>query len=303
MQQHAVTFSGGLGVLSALTFFLTMSLGAAIIIYLPLVPLLVAGFHFGFRRACIASAIAVALSLALGGLESAAVFAVLLVIPALITVFLTMRAAVGEQQLHWYPVLRILAALVVYITSLVLLMAFHYSAQEGGLEAKLVSEISDGFAKADPEFARIANEVIGSHAYILIASTAWLWILMVYLMALVSHLLLESANRNVRPQFSLLEGAPPQWLLPALVVCIVGSFVGGEQVAFVARAITLMLLLPYFMFGMAHVHRQTTGWNHRGFLLSLLYLLVLTTLWPAVLVCVYGVVLQVRGWGTQSIVS
>jgi hypothetical protein len=184
---------------------------------------------------------------------------------------------------------------------LVLFLAFNFRTNEGGLEAKMVSEIGEGFAKADPVLADMVSEILSDHAYVLIASTVWLWVIMVYVMALVAHLILDTYKRTIRPVFSIQEGGLPRVLPLLLAGCVVAAFAAEGQVQFAARALLLIALLPYFLFGLAQIHRLTLGWNARSFLLSIFYILMLTTLWPAVCVCVYGVVLQMKEFSGSTV--
>lgn len=303
MRSNALLLSGGLGVLSAALFLLTISGGAMFVVYLPMLPVLLAGFGFGFTPALIAAGVAAAVLSLAGNAALVAMFVCFLGLPALIVSFLTMKRVALKDQIRWYPVLRIFSAMASYIAGIVLVVALHYAGEAGGLQGKMVIELKDAYKGVDPILAETMSNILENHTYILVASTAWVWIGMVYLMALLAHLILDSMKRNVRSDFSLKSGVLPTWLLGVLCVISVVSFLADGQIAFVARSLMLIFLLPYFVQGMVNIHARTKHWSGRGFLMSSLYVLMLLTFWPALAAALYGVVIQMRQIGTIRPVS
>ena len=111
MLTNALLISGSSGILSALTFLFSVMQGAVLVVYLPLLPLMLVGFHFGFQKALVAASIGAALLVVANNVEVMGLYVLFLAIPALITCFFVMRR---NSKDVWYPLLGVVTNLLVY---------------------------------------------------------------------------------------------------------------------------------------------------------------------------------------------
>jgi hypothetical protein len=297
MLTNALLISGSSGILSALTFLFSVMQGTVLLIYLPILPILLVGFHFGFKKAVIAALTAAVLLMMVNTASVTGLYILFLAIPALIVSFFTLQRKHGGE---WYPVMRLITNLLIYAAAMIAIVVFDYSDVDGGLQAKIASELSPTYEGLDPNLTAMMQDLLGKHAYFLIASTSWLWVMMVYLMALVAHYILDSYRQNIRPSFSLKEGEMSTWMLPLLGVASVVAFASSGEWQFASRAAMLMLLLPYFIAGLIAIHRKSAHLPGRGFLLTVLYAIIFITAWPILFVAMFGVMLQLQKIGKPT---
>lgn len=302
MLTNALLISGSSGIISALTFLLSVMQGAVLLVYLPLIPLLLVGFYFGYKKAAAAILVASLLLLSVNDAAVATLYILFLGTPALMVSYFTMKQSNGT----WYPVLKIIVNLLVYAGVMITLLTMDYAGSGTDLQAKIGAELSSitstGMeSMSDPKIDAMVNNLVTKHSYLVIAMTAWQWALMVYVMALTSHLILDSYKKNIRPDFSLFGSALPNWLLAALGVSSLVSFAAVGDVQFIARGVMLMLMLPYFLFGLVRIHVRTRELPGRKLLLSMMYVMIAFTLWPVLVIALFGVFQQMQGIGKPPV--
>jgi hypothetical protein len=112
----------------------------------------------------------------------------------------------------------------------------------------------------------------GDGSFLLFASTGWSWVLMLYALAALAHGLLESRGLVLRPGLALEPHSLPLWLLGLLSINGGVALLGHGMDRFIAETVFLLLLLPYFLAGLALVHRFSLRWHNRRLWLTLFYI-------------------------------
>lgn len=267
--------------------------GGIFVVYLPVLPLLWAGLSGGMRSIGTAVLVALIVTGVLLGGPDMLMFLLFLAVPStLLTLCALLRRGENKTEASWYPLTGAMAWMALYGAGLFLLLAWHYSGEEGGLQGKMIREMKGAFETMEPKMAEAMTRLVEGQTYLLVSSTVWLWLLMVYVMALVAHLLLSA--RSLRPDFTFSASMLPTWTLAALIGSAALSLAGGAW-SFIGTSLFAIFLLPYFLSGMAWVHARSLSWNNRSFLLLGIYLCMVLMIWPAAAIAAIGVFRHMRG--------
>jgi hypothetical protein len=269
------------------------SAGGLLLIYLPSFPLLLIGFALGAKRIFTASLAAFATVALFTDTSNAAFFAAFTIFPALYFVHKALLWRGEETHREWYPMLAMLAELTTIAALFFLIFSvMATSGGHNGLQAVLAHELaSDMSNNASPEFQSAMKWLTGEGSFLLFAMTGWSWVLMIYAFAAFAHSLLEPNGLALRPSLAI-EPILPLWLLGLLVLNGALALLGHGTNRFIAETVFLLLLLPYFLAGLARMHRFSLRWHNRRLWLVLFYIILLFQAWIIVLVALSGLLGQ-----------
>lgn len=197
------------------------------------------------------------------------------------------------------PVGVVLTDVAVYVALVFAGILLHFAPQ-GGIQPILAEQLHASFADADAPMLEAIDKLTGTLAYMILAASAWWWVLLLYAHAALANWLLKRQGKAVRPTLALAPFPLPLWLLGALALAGVGSLAGGEGLAFTAKTLLLILLLPYFLLGIALVQVKISAWPSRNLLLFVLYFSTLSLVWPALIIAAVGVWQQCRAVATAE---
>jgi len=263
--------------------------GGMLLMYLPSLPLLCVGLMVGVRRVFIASLIAcVLIGILTADARNALFFAVFTVIPVL---YFVHQALLWREDNNWYPVLSILAELTLII-ALFFLMLFIVAGNYGGLQTIITQGFSSELTVADPEVSRIMNWLITDGSFLLIACSGWSWVLTLYGFAVLANALLKQRGVPLRASLALTPVQLPAWLLVVVLINGAAAFFLQGTDRFVAETVFLLLLLPYFLTGLALLHRLAGRWRHKVIWLMMFYILLIFQVWIVPVMTVIGLYYQ-----------
>lgn len=264
--------------------FLSLITGTAagpLIAYFVQLPLLFCGLALGLGPATLASAGAVIVMLAAGGLIAAGVFVVVEVAPALLLVRQAMLWRQDEGPVEWYPAGRVLADLVLVTASLALLGLLWLGAGEGGV-AGLFDRIVAGLPADIPRTGPIAQ----AHA-LLVRWAEWVpgivagsWVLMTILNAILAQALAVRAGRARRPSPLMATLEAPGWCAAPLALGATGAALGSGSLQAAAIVVLILFALPFLFQGLAVVHTLARRRGGSSLPLVVFYVLLVVFSWP-----------------------
>jgi len=265
--------------------------GGALVIYLPVFPLLLLGLAYGSKPMPPASLIAAIIVTLFTGSSNIWFFAFVIALPAF---YFTHKILLHKNVLEWYPVLRALAELSLLASGLYMCVAILASQTEpGGLQALLSRELADSLTSTDPAISHIMKFLTGEGGFFLFAATGWSFVLMLYLFAVCANKLLLTRGLALRPSLALTPHGLPLMLPGILLISGAFAFFGQGADRFNGETVFLLLILPYFLSGVALIHTLSRGKRGRPFMLGIFYGALLLLLWPALFAAGAGLCLQI----------
>lgn len=119
------------------------------------------------------------------------------------------------------------------------------------------------------------------------------WSLLTLLHMWIAQEILQRFEHTLRPMPDFLDFGLPPYLLWLLLGGVILSFIPGET-AFLGGALTLVLLVPYFLLGLSVIHAISRRWIDRAALrysvLGLFYLILVIPGWLIVPIALLGIV-------------
>lgn len=291
------------GVAAGVFFAISVSsvAGGLLFFYFPLFPLFLIGLGWGNRPLQQASGIALLLIAAITGFDLFALLlcTFLLIVPVLLVTRYVLLWRGNEHEKEWYPIGAALTSITAYAVAVFIACALFYpenstlfsKALPLDLTKELQAELGDN---PDPQMAMMLHKLTHEWLFMLIASSLWSWVLMVYANGWAANYLLAERGRAIRPSFGLAPFSPPLWWLIAVTLAGIVSLAGGEPAGLIAKTALITLLLPYFLSGLASIHARSASWPGRGLIIFFLYLLLFTQLWMVLPLALYGVFLHIK---------
>jgi hypothetical protein len=319
MPREALTaIAAGMASAAAAMALLTGAFLTIGIVYMAPLPMLMAGLALGPRAATIAVLTGVATMGFAGGTALAGLFAVVHGVPTWAVVRLalspriggggaggTATAKGGTAADAWMAPGWIVGALAVFAAGLVALVAIAVSnvglsefvAQylEQAMRALGPGAKSTGGGELAPLFGMepISPEQFARATTPLFPGTAATsWVVMVTVNAVVAQGLLVRIGHNRRPSPSYVGLDLPMWMSWPLVGAALMALVGPGQWEYVGRNLAMVLALPYFFLGLAVVHTAARRVSATTLLLVAFYLVMVMSIWAALVVVGIGIVEQ-----------
>lgn len=281
--------------------------GGFFLAYFSALPLFVVGLSLGLTVGTIATVIAVALTFALA-LTKVAVVALFAVATALPTLLL-LRMALSRRQSpegnpEWCPPGRMVCWLTGYGAVAFVILAYVASGGQNGLEDTIRANISaaltimmEGMDSSEVETtARMVEALVQIVPRYLPAIFVASWLISMVVNAHLAQYIAIRVGRNVRPAPRLPEMSLPFGLAGAmLAAAVIWRLAGPGLVGFVSLNLALMMLVPFFLLGLAVIHAVSRGWPSRTPILVTMYLIMVFIGWPVILVAALGLAEQWTG--------
>lgn len=291
--------SGLLNVGAALGSVLALMLS-----HLTLLPLFLSGLGIGVSGSALSGLVGALIVAGFAGPLAALVYAGANALPALVLcrqALLSRPLAGGAVQ--WYPGGLLLCWLIGMVAGLYCLVLGYFHLFHNGLTAAIEDAIKQfiaGLDSATPDGGMSAhNQDILLRAAPFVPGIAAAYYIMTIILngALAQHLLRRS-GRNLRPSIELAELSLPPQLLYVLAASAVVAMVSSALSPF-AATLAFIVMVAYFLLGLAVVHAYLGGRANRGMALFSFYVMfiLLMLLFSAVGLAVVGlgIVEQVIG--------
>jgi hypothetical protein len=293
------------GGLSAL-FFLSVLAGgggALILAYMAPLPLLMLGLGPGLAAALVGGATATAMVGALSNVVAAGAFALANLMPALLVVRQALLARPrADGTLEWYPPGLLVMALAGYGVALLAgaaavaagtpegLEGAVRDALAGSVEALAAGLVGGGMADAEA-LAAFVDVLVPVFPALVVVS----WLAMTVMNGALAQGLLMRFGRNRRPPMRMDDLSLPAWAPIALAAAALPAVLADGVIGYVSVNAALVLLVPFFMAGLAVVHAFAGRRGARPLMLVLFYLFLLLFQWVVPLVVGLGLIEQWAG--------
>jgi len=299
-QQESLKWGVAAGAATALLYLLSVSGGffSLLIAYTPLVPLLAAGLSQGVRAVGIAALIAIFVAGLAAGLSGMLVFGLLYGTPAIIFTHIVLTH-ISEER--WYPVGGALTGLSIYSA---IIVGFFMVVIMGN-DVSLTESLNALDSEQSPLLEQ-AHMLLEKAPFIVFALGAWIQILMFYAIAVFANYMLKGWDLQRRSYLRLTPFMPSTLVLGAMLVAGLISFSPSLAVSMAGKTAFLVLLLPYFLVGIARMHARAKEWPNARLWLSVIYALTVLVFWPVFWFIGAGIVEQAKflsnrhGGGTEQ---
>jgi hypothetical protein len=259
----AAAAGGLIAAILALWAMRGLPLGGVVLWFAP-APIFAAGLAFGPPTAWLAAA-AGALVMGFSAHPIAlAFYLAMFALPAALLITLYMRPAgpavsAPVMALGLYPVL-LLGLLAAFL------------AGEGGLEAVLRDAVEQGTRRMG---IQMGEAMLDAVVRVKAAAVGFWTALLLIGNAALAQWFLRRSGLSLVPWPDLAEARMPTWYLGLLAASAAGLAVTGGVLWL---SFVLLLLVPFFLMGVASVHRRTRGRGGRGWLLAAFYALMIVFL-------------------------
>lgn len=283
--------------LSASIFLVVFGAGLGFLfMFLPTIPIFMVGLKGYERNALGAAAIAAVAIMVVGGVSTAALYLLLLGLPAwyICSEALQSRTRLSSHSHEWMPVGSIFLKLTLFACGLMAFIVAFYTREPGGIAAILASNINASLAELPDEFSDTVHRLSSNWSFLVFCVTFWLWALILYVHAWLAHRALMKRKLSPRHDFSIHPFHMPQWMLALLFIAALASLIGSDSMRFLGKSILISLALPYFLSGVGLMHQSSHKWPNRRILLFFIYFMVFSQFWPALIISASGLWHQIK---------
>ena len=282
------------GILSAALFLIVGTLGF-VFMFLPTLPFFVLGLSKKAEALPAAIGIAILPITLLAGLPAAILFLLFLGLPTWHMSRYSLRWRMdGAGQVQWFPIGLIILRLTLYACALTASATFYYATQPETLPQLVGQNIRAAFAGMEEEFGDVVETLAGELSFLIFPVSLWLWGILLYAHAWLANRMLARKGLQVRADFSVEAFFMPKWMLSLLAISALASLIGGESMRFLGKITTLSLMLPYFFLGVSLMHTAFKTMPSRKILLFIIYFMVASQFWPALIIAGVGLWHQLK---------
>ncbi len=288
----------GAGICSAVAVF-AIAFGSVLafpLFYLAPLPLYLAGLGIGGKGVAFSMLGAICTAALIGGIVLAVPFAIGYGVPLMTAC----RRALENRTLpngsvEWYPAGGIVAILTLLAAGF-LVLAGAWVALDPGTEAlqltvsAFLSEALTTMAGQLPADSRVS--LVEGLAKFFPGMAAASWVVMHIVNAAIGQNVLVRAGRNIRPRDTYTALVLPDWFSWFLVAGSVLALVGPGDLAYIGRNLVIVLLVPFFLLGLAVTHTAVRRLKLGVPLLAVFYLILVVFGWAAFAVAGIGIIEQ-----------
>ena len=277
------------------------------LVYMAPLPLIMAGLAFGVRATTFGALAGFMATGMFGGGLSAGVFALVHAMPAWMTVRLAMLHRGGQTGENSPPAPTDwsspgdIAAILAAIRAGMLSVAAVMTAGDQGMSGLIASHLGEVFRMMAPDMPTEHRGAIAQSLTPLFpGAVAASWVIMAVVNAAIAQGLLVRMGQNLRPSPAYAAVDMPQWLSWPLVAAAAVALAGSGEWEYAGRNVAMVLAVPYFLLGLAVVHTLARRVAYTGPLLVVFYMIIVVSVWAALIVAGIGVAEQWIGLRDRS---
>ncbi len=270
---------------------------ALVLVYFSPLPLIAVGLANGAWVTVVGSFVGLLATALGGGVSAMIVFSIIQGLPSILLVYLalltrqTENRRTAENKVDWFPFGHIVAHLgLLGGTSLVIVAIF---ASNQGLSSLISEHLTQAMNVMAPH---LPTETRLNFANMLTplfpGAVATSWIIMIIVNGLLAQRLLIHLSRNLRPSEKYIAMALPHWLSWPLIGAATITLAASGEWEYVGRNAAMVFATPYFLLGLAVVHSLAHRVTYTFPLLIGLYLVIMLSLWAALVVAGVGIIEQ-----------
>lgn len=274
LSRQTLIYSLTAGVVSATLYLLAVSGGffSLLIVYLPLLPLLAIGLWQGSRSAALAALFATFLCGGLISVPTLVFYGLIYAVPCVFFLHATLTR-IGEKG--WYPVGGALTGLCLY-AAIIMIMLLPVILQD----VSSLEEVIPTAEMGDSPMMERARDLLLSAPFLIFSMIVWTQILMFYAAAVFANFMLAGWHKALRPSIALAPFMPSLLILVAMLVAGLLSFSETLGLQIAGKTAFLILLMPYFLMGIAQMHARSSRWPQRRLWIFAVYALTILVFWP-----------------------
>ena len=275
------------GGLASAVFNFSLMLGgvtAVVLTNLNALPLFLVGLGLGLPAVVAAAAVGAIAAGFFGGWTAGVTHAVASGLPAIV---LCQRALLqrpdGQGGTDWYPLGRLCLWLIALGAGYFTFLLLRFSPQLEGLSG-FFDELLSSAGQLDPAQRELMVERLSTLIPMLVTA---FWMLSIVLDGALAQLILRRFKRNIRPSADLTSLHLPGMAAVMLLVALAMAFMPGPF-GVMGRALIGLMLIAYFLQGLAVIHAVSRNWSLRSLFLVGTYLIVILTGWSMLVVALIG---------------
>ena len=263
-------------------------------LFLSSLPLLLSGLRYGAGSCLLAGGIAGLLLSGIGAAEASVIYLLCVALPCgLMSTTLPRTRAVGEAR-EWFPMGLSLTHVTVYGCCVIAACGLAYIGAPGGLEGVVSGMVQQALDAYPEEYQPMVQRLSGPLSFLIFSVTGWLWVLALYFHAWLAIRWLRPRAPELRPSAGMTPFVMPRWVFSLLLLCAFASVAGGPTTAYLGKTALMLLMLPYFLLGVALMHAASQTWPNRQFFLFIIYFLLVAQLWPVLGLSLWGLAHQIK---------
>lgn len=277
----------GAGFLTGIFYLLSLngSIFSFLLPYLPYVPLFAIGFAHGHRMVGIAALAALLLIAGLHGITAGLLFLFLCAVPSWFFVHTSLLRLLPGMQV---PVGGALTGLSLYAA--ILLFTVTMVLYNNGVDFSSFLSLDE----SAPAWMEQAKTLIVERPFVVLAMAASMHLFMIYGTAVLVNFLLNGWQLSQRKNLALEPFMPSPFVLISLIGFGLASFSETTAVQLAAKTGFLVLLIPYFLMGIAQMHLRSRRWPYRYGWLTAVYVLMALAFFPVFWFIASGLYLQAK---------
>ena len=288
----------GAGVISsvAVSSLVVGSTLALPLFYFASLPLYLTGLGAGSKGLLIALIAAVVTAGVIGGVIAAVPFALAYALP----VWLACRNALMQRTSEdgtpeWYPV-GYIAAWITVLAAVLMGVGTLYAGEttiDGSLEQTVQAFLNHALGNMVGNMpADLRGEIVLALSQYFPGMAAASWVIMHIANAATAESVLCKSGKALRADPSYSNAYLPDWCSWALVVAAAITVFGDGDLGYIGQNLTILMLTPFFLVGLAVVHSMARRYQSRTLLLVAFYFTLLVIGWAVMAVAALGVIEQ-----------
>ncbi len=284
LREALIAICAGLASAAATMAFLSQTFMALGFVYLASLPMLMTGLAYGLPAAPVA-AIVGTLTASMSGFPMVGViFAIIHALPTLVITSLTMTR-------HTIEAGEIVS--VITVLSAVMLIAVAFFVRDGGLSRLITVHLGEVFNQLAPGFSEVErNRLALAMTPLFPGVVAINFVVMTVVNTVIAQGVLVRIRYNKRPSPRYVNFKLPVWSSWPLVSAASLALVGTGEWEYMGRNLAMVLAIPYFFLGLSVFHCLARRVVATTPLLVALYLVIIISMWAALVVAGVGIVEQ-----------
>lgn len=258
--------------------------------FLPLFVIALSGMIYGRAGATVSALATIPFLLMLLSVSEALLIIATQIVPLVLCIRALMMALVRPDPpaLVWAPLGAGILAMAFYSAFYHVMMIATDNALYRYVVERMRDEATQHFSELEPEIAVMVKKFLTEMPHLIIASEFWLWGITVVGVILLAQFVAETFGMQRRPTPVLTPHSPPDYVLALVGLSAATSFLDYQPLVHGGQAASLILLLPYFFSGLSVIHTKLRSFKNGGAWLMAFYLFFMMTLWPLLLVTLFG---------------
>ncbi|MBM09812.1 MAG: hypothetical protein CMF69_09625 [Magnetovibrio sp.] len=284
LRKVLIAICAGLASATAAVAFLSKSFIALGFVYLASLPILMVGLAYGMTSAILAAVVGALISGISGFPVMAGAFTIIYGLPALIIIRLQMMQ-------HTVSAGNTLSIITMLTSGMVVTVAFF--TWDIGLSKLITNHLEQVLKQLTPDFNTVGRSQLAQAMTPLFPGVVAInWIVMTVINTVFAQYILVRIGYNQHPTPAYVNLELPFWSSWPLVSAAALALAGTGEWEYIGRNLAMLFAVPYFFLGLSVFHYLARRVTATKAVLITLYLVIVISMWAALVVAAIGVVEQ-----------